>query len=96
MAPSDFRDVLFDRIEEQFGSRYQFAKATGISQASLSQFLNGTREFSLPRLEKVAEALGPGITLLPLEKLAQRYAAPVRRGKRAAHTEKSPKRRAGV
>lgn len=87
MAPPDYRDVLFDRIEEKFGSRYQFAKATGISQASLSQFLNGTREFSLGRLEKVAEALDLGITLLPLDELARRYAAPVKqRRKRVART----------
>lgn len=67
VAPPDYRDYLFDHIREKFGSRYRFCKETGISEAFVSQVLSGRKDFSLPTLRRVAEALGLGLVLLPLD-----------------------------
>lgn len=70
VAPPDYRDYIVDRIEEKFGSRYKFCKATGIPEAFLSQVLSGKKDFSLEKLRQVAGALGLGLVMLPLADLA--------------------------
>ncbi len=65
VAPPDYRDYLLDQIEERFGSRYKFCKATKIPEAFLSQVLSGKKEFSLKTLHVATEALGLGLMLLP-------------------------------
>jgi transcriptional regulator with XRE-family HTH domain len=42
-------------IEEGELSRYRIAKETGISQATLSGFVNGKRSLSLANLDKIGE-----------------------------------------
>jgi transcriptional regulator with XRE-family HTH domain len=92
VAPPDYRDYLLERIEEKFGSRYKFCQATGIPQAALSQVLSGQKDFSLGRLQEIAEALDLGLALLPLEELAATRAAGTRdRG--AAGTARRPRSR---
>lgn len=67
VAPPDYRDYIFNRIEEKFGSRYKFCQATGISQAAISQVLSGHKDFSLGRLQEIAQALDLALALLPVE-----------------------------
>jgi transcriptional regulator with XRE-family HTH domain len=46
----------FKRLIEQGElSRYRIAKETGISQATLSGFVNGKRSLSLANLDKIGE-----------------------------------------
>lgn len=65
VAEPDYRDYLVAAIEEQFGSRYRFCKATGIPEGELSQVLSGKKNFSVERLTKAAKALQMSVTLLP-------------------------------
>lgn len=67
VAPPDYRDYIVGRIEEKFGSRYKFCKSTGIPQAALSQVLSGHKDFSLARLQEIAQALDLALALLPVE-----------------------------
>ena len=69
VAPLDYRDYVFDKIKERFGTRYKFCKATGISEAFLSQVISGEKDFSLGKLKQVAEVLGLGLALLPMKEL---------------------------
>lgn len=45
-------------IESAEISRYEIAKQTGVSQAALSRFVNGTRSLTIESLDKLAECLG--------------------------------------
>lgn len=78
VAPPDYRDYIVERIEEKFGSRYKFCKSTGIPQAALSQVLAGQKDFSLGRLQEIAEALDLGLALLPVQELASARQKPRR------------------
>jgi len=69
VAEPDYRDYLIDRIEEKFGSRYRFCKATGIPEAELSQVLSGKKSFSVKRLVEAARALDMGLVLMPKAEL---------------------------
>lgn len=84
VAPPDYRDYIMDRIEVKFGSRYKFCKSTGISQAALSQVLAGHKDFSLGRLQELAEALDLTLALLPAEDVStsrqKRRRSPTRAG----------------
>lgn len=52
-----FRQVR-QLIESTGGSRYSIAKATGVSESSLSQFMAETKGLSNESIEKVLEHLG--------------------------------------
>lgn len=69
VAPPDYRDYMLDRIEEKYGSRYRFCKATGIPEAFLSQVLAGKKDFSLAKLRDIAETLDLRLALVPASEL---------------------------
>lgn len=49
---------LSERIAEKYGTRKACAKATGISEASLSRYFNGERELTMSQLRALQKALG--------------------------------------
>jgi transcriptional regulator with XRE-family HTH domain len=50
-------EQLKQLIEGSELSRYRIAKETGISQATLSGFVNGKRSLSLANIDKIGEIL---------------------------------------
>ena len=56
---SKLSEQLRDAIEQSRASRYKIAKATGVSQSTLSKFVLGTRPgLSFDAMDRVAEYLG--------------------------------------
>lgn len=46
-------------------SRYRIAKESGVPQSALSRLMNGERGLSIESVERLAVALGFGITIEP-------------------------------
>jgi hypothetical protein len=65
VAEPDYRDYLYDRIKEKFGSRYRFSKETGIPESFLSQVFSGKKDFSIETLCRAADALDLKLALIP-------------------------------
>ena len=64
--PKPVADLLRQAIrkaERQGVTRYQIAKAAGISHTTMTQFYNGTGQLRLDIAERIAEALGGRIRL---------------------------------
>lgn len=57
VSPPDYRDSLADLIDEQFGSRLQFCRATGIDPGQLSRVFAGRADLSLRALQSVLAVL---------------------------------------
>ena len=57
VSPPDYRDFLADLIDEQYGSRQEFCRATGIDPGQLSRVFAGRANLSLRALQKVLEVL---------------------------------------
>ena len=64
--------LLFDAIREGISraeaegtTRYQISKDTGISQAALSRFVNGSRGLSVEMVERLAHYLKLEIVVRP-------------------------------
>lgn len=56
-------EVLKAAIEDSGVSRYRIAKATGITEPSLSQFMQGAASMRLDKVDVLAEYLG--LRLMP-------------------------------
>jgi plasmid maintenance system antidote protein VapI len=56
-------DQLRQVIETSGLTRYRIWKETGISQATLSEFINGNRSLSLANIDKLGELLD--LTIVP-------------------------------
>ena len=56
-------DDIREAIETSGESRYAIAKATGLSQTTLSRFVNGERGLSVDALETLADHLGLEVVL---------------------------------
>lgn len=69
VAPPDYRDYLADLIEEQYGSRYRFCKATGIDPGQLSRVFANRADLSLPTLQKIMEALRAALVVQAQDRL---------------------------
>ena len=57
-AKKDIEKTMLEEIEKSDMSIYELSKLSGVSQASLSLFVNGKRGLSLRSGAKLAEALG--------------------------------------
>src|SRR6266568_6991219 len=57
VSPPDYRDFLADLIDEQFGSRQEFCRATGVDPGQLSRVFAGRADLSLRALQKVLTVL---------------------------------------
>src|SRR3989442_10404555 len=66
----DYRDYLVDLIDERYGSRYRFCKATGIDPGHLSRILAGRSELSLQTLQRILEQLDAALVIEPGRALA--------------------------
>ena len=58
---TDYRDELLSIID-QFKSRYQFCKKTGISETFLSHILSKRKNLSITKLEEMLDKIGYEIT----------------------------------
>jgi hypothetical protein len=58
-------DAVLHMMKSSQQSRYAISQKSGISQAVLSRFVNGERLLGMRTLERLAEALGHKITLVP-------------------------------
>ena len=58
-------DAVLHMMKSSRQSRYAISQKSGISQAVLSRFVNGERLLGMRTLERLAEALGHKITLVP-------------------------------
>ena len=63
-ATTDYRDILAKIISENYSSKYQFCKATGMDEAFLSNVLSKRKHFSLKNLEDVLEKIGYEIDMV--------------------------------
>jgi transcriptional regulator with XRE-family HTH domain len=68
-VPPDYRDYLADLIEEKYGSRYKFCKATGVDPGHLSRVFRSRADLSLSALEKLLRALGAALVVQPEDAL---------------------------
>lgn len=57
VSPPDYRDFLADLIDERFGSRLEFCKATGVDPGQLSRVFAGRADLSLRALQNVLGVL---------------------------------------
>jgi transcriptional regulator with XRE-family HTH domain len=57
VSPPDYRDFLADLIDDQFGSRLEFCRATGVDPGQLSRVFAGRADLSLQALQKVLAVL---------------------------------------
>ena len=57
VSPPDYRDFLADLIDEQFGSRLEFCRATGVDPGQLSRVFAGRADLSLRALQSVLAVL---------------------------------------
>lgn len=58
-----FSDQIRHAIDHCGMTRYAIFKQTGISQATLSRFMNGHGSLSLDSLDKIAKCIGLGVEL---------------------------------
>lgn len=72
VAPPDYRDYLADLIEERYGSRYRFCKATGVDPGHLSRVFASQSQLSLQSLQRILDALHAALVIQPEEDLAER------------------------
>ncbi len=72
VAPPDYRDYLADLIDERYGSRYRFCKATGVDPGHLSRILAGRSELSLQTLQRILEPLNAALVIEPEKALTER------------------------
>ena len=63
---ADYRDELLKIIEE-YQSRYQFCRKTGIDEAFLSHILSKRKNLSIVKLQELLEKLGYEITFTKRE-----------------------------
>jgi hypothetical protein len=66
VRPDDCGGDLEDLIREQFGSAEAFARATGLAEEPLRQFLAGAGDLSLTALEKGLQRIGYSLRVRPL------------------------------
>jgi hypothetical protein len=57
VSPPDYRDYLADLIDNQFGSRQEFCKRTGVDPGQLSRVFGGRADLSIRALQNVLEVL---------------------------------------
>lgn len=74
-AAPDYRHYLLALIEERYGSRYKFCKATGIDQGQLSRILAGQADFSIESLGNVLRTLHASL-VVQTEDAVREAAAP--------------------
>jgi DNA-binding phage protein len=67
-AMSTFSEQLQEAIRDSGRSRYAIAHETGLSQALLCRFLQGTRGVSLGTIDKLMNALELEIVIRPRRK----------------------------
>jgi hypothetical protein len=65
---STFSELLQEAIRQSGTSRYAIARETGLSQALLCRFLQGTRGLSLGTIDKLMDALELEIVIRPRRK----------------------------
>ncbi len=73
VAVPDYRDYLADLIDERYGSRYRFCKATGMDPGHLSRILAGRSELSLQALQRILEQLDATLVIEPEKALTERF-----------------------
>lgn len=73
VAAPDYRDYLADLIDERYGSRYRFCKATGMDPGHLSRILAGRSELSLQSLQGILKQLDAALVIEPEKALAERF-----------------------
>ncbi len=56
-------DQIREAIDGCEMSRYEIAKRTGVSQSTLSRFMDGSRGIGLAGLDKVAACIGQRVTV---------------------------------
>lgn len=71
VAPPDYRDYLADLIEERYGSRYRFCKATGFDPGHLSRVFAGRSELSLQSLQQILAGMHASLVIRLEEDLAE-------------------------
>ncbi len=60
--PKPISEQLKNAIRNAGVSRYRIAQETGLTQATLSRFMNGVAGLSLDSIDKIGDFLGLGIT----------------------------------
>jgi hypothetical protein len=65
IRPDDSRSELEALIEEQFPSKRDFCKATGLPEEALSAFLAGRQDLSLEMLDEALERIGYRLHIIP-------------------------------
>jgi len=72
VSPPDYRDSLADLIDDQFGSRQEFCKKTGVDPGQLSRVFAGRADLSIKALEKVLEVLRARLVIQTEEESGER------------------------
>ena len=65
---STFSEQLQEAIRRSGTSRYVIARESGLSQALLCRFLQGTRGLSLASIDKLTDVLGLDVLVKPRER----------------------------
>ena len=73
ISAPDYRDSLADLIDERYGSRYRFCKATGTDPGHLSRILAGRSELSLQTLQRLLEQLDAALVIEPGKASTERF-----------------------
>ncbi len=60
--------MILSAIESSSLSRYEIAKRAGVTEASLSRFVNGKTTLSIESIEKIAPVLGLELVLKAAKK----------------------------
>lgn len=68
---ADVLTIIRRAVETSGRSRYQLAKESGVSQASLCRLVNGERGMTVDMLERLAPALGLEIIIRPKRRKAR-------------------------
>jgi transcriptional regulator with XRE-family HTH domain len=68
MAGRRFSDQLRDAVAGSGMSRYAICKAVGLTQSSMSRFMNGKGGLSLDTIDKLADLLGLTVAKKPTTK----------------------------
>jgi transcriptional regulator with XRE-family HTH domain len=55
---ADLSDLVRRAIEDCGKTRYEIAKATGVSEGGLSRFMSGERDMTLRLLDRIAPVIG--------------------------------------
>ncbi len=65
VATPDYRDYLFELIEERYGSHNRFCQETGVDPGHLSRVFAGKSELSLQNFQRILDTLDAQLIIEP-------------------------------